>query len=270
MKQISISNLAWPAESDEEAIDLAISEGFEGIEIAPFKVFGTWCDDEIVVKANAYRARLAEKEVVIPALQAIVFGAEDCHLFRSNETRRNLATHLGKTARLAGLLEAQACVFGAPKLRDPGSLTRAQAMTIAVDFFSEIAGLFESEGASLAFEANAVQYDCRFITHTFEAVDLVRFVDHPGVRLQLDTGTMFQMQEELESIIKAVPFAAHFHASEASLAPVGSVGSNHAAVADALIKGSYNHWKSVEMRPTDDWRGNIRRAAHVMKSTYLS
>ena len=49
--------------------------------------------------------------------------------------------------------------------------------------------MFEREGSALAFEANAAIYGCRFVRHTAEAIALVQKVDHPGIRLQIDTGT---------------------------------------------------------------------------------
>ncbi len=103
---------------------------------------------------------------------------------------------LRKVAGLAETLGAHACVFGAPRSRDPGLLSFEAARDMAVDFFSSVAPIFEFEGTCLTFEANDGSYGCRFITRTFEAIDLVRRVDRPGIRLQIDTGTIFLGQEE--------------------------------------------------------------------------
>ena len=267
MKQVSVSNIAWPAGSDDEALDLAIALGFDGIEIAPTKLLGG-LDHTSYQRARAYRTKLADRGLVIPALQAIMYGAAQCELFVSDSTRRALRSHLARIADLASTMGAHACVFGAPKLRDPGHLDEAQALDVAADFFADAAPLFADAGSCLAFEANAVQYNCRFITRTLDAVALVQRIDHPGVRVQLDTGTIFSMDEPPSVAHDAAPFAVHFHASEPGLAPLGVAGSNHSAVARALGSSDYQGWVSVEMAETPAWRQNLRDAAQLISQTY--
>lgn len=267
MKQVSVSNIAWPAGSDDEALDLAIALGFDGIEIAPTKIFAG-LDKESFQRARAYRARLAARGLVIPALQAIMYGAAQCELFASDSTRRALRSHLARIAELASIVGAHACVFGAPKLRDPGDLDKTQALEVAADFFAGVAPLFSDAGTCLAFEANAVQYNCRFITRTLDAVALVQRIDHPGVRVQLDTGTIFSMDEPPSVTHDAAPFAVHFHASEPGLAPLGVTSSNHSAVAHALGMSDYQGWVSAEMAETPAWRQNLRDAAQLISQTY--
>lgn len=267
MKRVSVSNIAWPAPVDDEAIDLALELGFEGIEIAPSKIFPDLINGASQA-ARYYRTRLGERGLAIPSLQAIMYGTSQCELFVSSTTRRALRDHLASIAELAGLLGAHACVFGAPKLRDPGDLNDQQAMSIAVEFFADVAPIFSSAGTCLAFEANAVQYNCRFITRTVEAIELVKQINHPGVRVQLDTGTIFSMSESPDVVGDAAPYAAHFHASEPGLVPVGSVGSNHALIAQALGQSDYEGWISVEMATTPNWQEDIRNAAKLIATTY--
>ena len=267
MNQVSVSNIAWPAGSDDQALDLAIALGFDGIEIAPTKLFAG-LDRASFERARGYRARLAAKGLAVPALQAIMYGAAQCELFGSDSTRRALRSHLARIAELANILGAHACVFGAPKLRDPGDLDEAQALAVAADFFADTAPLFADAGTCLAFEANAVQYNCRFITRTLDAVALVQRIDHPGVRVQLDTGTIFSMDEPPSVAHDAAPFAVHFHASEPGLAPLGATGADHSAVASALATSDYRGWVSVEMAETPAWQDNLRGAAQLIAQTY--
>ena len=262
---ISISNIAWPKESDDEAIDLSRRLGFMGIELAPGKVFSS---SNGLAEACAYRERLGELDLCIPAFQAIVFGVEDCALFGTDAQRANLSRHLEKVARLAGAAGAGACVFGAPKLRDPGELRPEAAFGQAVEFFAALAPAYEAEHCALTFEANAAHYGCKFVTHTDEAIALVKTVDRPGIRLQLDTGTI-ALNDEPESVIEAAaPLTGHFHASEPDLVPVGSSRTDHRALGRRLREAGYDGWRSVEMRACEDWQGAMRRAANVMAAAY--
>ncbi len=266
-KLASISNIAWPADADDEAIKLAAELGFSGIELAPSKVFGP-LDSVSVTALQHYRDKLNSHGLAISALQAILFGVSDSYLFRSQEARARLAQRLSRVAEVAGALGAQACVFGSPSLRDPGDLEADKAMGIAAAFFTDVAPHFAERGTLLAFEANPPLYGCRFVTGTSEAIALVEMVASPGFGLQLDVGTVLENSEELSIVEAAAGIAAHCHASEPGLVPLEPGGHPHKEIGDALARGGYRGWVSVEMRATEDWRTAMQQAAKVMTSCY--
>jgi sugar phosphate isomerase/epimerase len=262
---ISISGLAWPADQDEDAVELARAQGFTGIEVVPTKVFSGM---DALTDVTAYRERLDELGLAIPAFQAITYGAENCGLFGTEEQRSNLLRHLVKISRLAGAAGAGVCVFGAPSLRDPGELSPEAAFDLAVSFFTELAPAFESENCVLSIEPNPRQYECKFVVNTIEAIELVRAIDRPGVGLQLDTGAM-TMNAETESVISAAAqYVRHFHASEPNLLPLGSSNIDHELYGKHLREAGYTGWRSAEMLATDDWRDKMLLAAEIMKHCY--
>ncbi|GAB5467476.1 MAG: hypothetical protein Kilf2KO_05060 [Rhodospirillales bacterium] len=259
----SISNIAWPADSDEEALALARDLGFRGIELAPGKVFS---GREALAEARRYRRHAQIYGLEIVAFQALLFGDLDVALFGSPAQRTALADHLSAIARLAGAAGAKACVFGAPKARLRGDLAPDAAFDQAASFFAALAGIYESEGVALAIEANAAHYGCDFLTHTEQAVALVKTVNRPGIRLQLDTGTLLLNDEPAEEIGRALPWAAHFHASEPNLLPLAS--PRHAEFGAQLAASDYRGWRSVEMRTTEDWEATMTQAKGVMTDCY--
>lgn len=268
MDRRAISNIAWGAEHDGEALDLAAELGFAGIEIAPGKVFGP-LDAMDTSAPRRYRQELAARGLVVPALQAILFGATDAHLFTSPEARSRLRERLEAVAALAGELEAGACVFGAPKLRDPGEMPADDAWRTAAAFFADLAPRFAERGTSLCFEANPPIYDCRFVTGTLEAIALVEVVGREGFDLQLDMGTVFANAEADEVVERAGGIARHCHVSEPGLAPLGTAPSaDHARTGRALAASGYGGWISVEMRAVDDRPGAMRRAAALVAEHY--
>ncbi len=265
-RPLSISNIAWPAEHDDEALTLIRAQGFTGVELAPRKVFGPL--DQVAPGAlRDYRSRCDSMGLGIPALQGLLFGVEGVALFGDDAGRAALLAALSDVAVAAGLLGAHACVFGAPKLRDPGALAPDAAFDLAVGFFRRVGEIYAGEGTALTFEANAEAYGCRFVTRTEEAIDFVAAVGSPGLRLQIDTGTMFMNGEDPSVIGRAVPYAGHFHASEPQLAPLGT-GGDHAPIAAALNEAGYDGSRSVEMRIAEDWRGAVIDAARLMNTIY--
>lgn len=265
--ELSVSNIAVPPGSLDAAMALVKELGIEAMEIAPYNVFGRW--DVPPAEIAALRRRLAEQGLRCAAMQGIAYHAGAAHLFASSEAREALHRQLALVARMAGALGAAACVFGAPKLRDPADLAPERATEIAVDFFRRIGPVFASEGATLTLEPNARHYGCRFITTTAEAIDLLERIDTPGIALQIDTGTLFLEQEPPDVLATAVRYAAHAHVSEPDLVPLGTGGVDHGPVADALRRSGYRGSLSIEMRAVGDWADAIRRAVALVRETYL-
>jgi sugar phosphate isomerase/epimerase len=266
--ELSVSNIAFPGAELAAAIALLRRLNISAIEVAPYNVWGRW--DIAAADLKAFRKTLADAGLHCPAMQGIVYNAGPAHLFASSEAREALYRHLVMIAKMAGTLGAKACVFGAPKLRDPGDLPSPEARALAVDFFRRIGPVFSAEGATLAFEPNARQYACRFITTTTEAIDLVEEINTEGVGLQIDTGTVFLEDENPQVLIRAARHTAHAHVSEPDLAPLGTAGVDHRPVAAALRASGYRGSLSIEMRAATDWQAAIAQAVALVRETYLA
>jgi sugar phosphate isomerase/epimerase len=266
--ELSVSNIAFPGTELESALVLLKRLDISAIEIAPYNVFGRW--DIPASDLQALRKTLADAGLRCPAMQGIVYNAQGAHLFASDEAREALYRHLAMIAKMAGALSARACVFGAPKLRDPGNLPQQEARAIAVGFFRRVAPVFAAEGATLTLEPNARHYACRFISTTAEAIDLLDEIDTPGIGLQIDTGTLFLEHEDPQILLRAARYAAHAHVSEPDLAPLGSSGVDHGPVAAALRASGYRGSLSIEMRAATPWQAAIEKAVALVRETYLS
>ena len=267
LPHLSVSNIGFPGAELDEALALLQTLGLTGVEIAPFNVWGRW--DVTNAEVDALRRRLNTAGFNCPAMQGIVYNAGPAHLFTSADSRAAMHDHLTLVARMAGRLGATACVFGAPRLRDPGELPEADARAIAIDFLRGIGPVFAAEGSTLAFEPNARQYACRFITTTTEAIALVQDVNTPGIALQIDTGTLFLEHEDPVVLTRAVPLAVHAHVSEPNLAPIGSTDMQHTPLAEALRAAGYAGSLSIEMKSVPQWRLAIPHAVSVTREFYL-
>jgi sugar phosphate isomerase/epimerase len=266
--ELSVSNIAFPGTELGAAIALLRRMNISAIEVAPYNVFGRW--DIPAADLDAFRKTLLDAGLRCPAMQGIVYNVSGAHLFASSEARQALYRHLVVIAKMAGALGATACVFGAPKLRDPGDLPAEEARAIAVDFFRRVGPVFASEGATLTFEPNARHYACRFITTTAEAIDLVEEIGTEGVGLQIDTGTLFLEHEDPQILIRAARHAGHAHVSEPDLAPLGTGGVDHRPVAAALRTSGYDGSLSIEMRAVAGWEAAIKTAVALVREIYLT
>jgi D-psicose/D-tagatose/L-ribulose 3-epimerase len=122
-------------------------------------------------------------------------------------------------------------------------------MDMAVPFFRKLADRAEAHDVIVCLEPNPPVYDCNFMTTTREAIAVVQAVDHPNIRLQIDTGAMITNQEDAAQVVaEAINWFGHIHLSEPNLAPLGESGSNHTAIANTLKLLVPEATATIEMR----------------------
>jgi sugar phosphate isomerase/epimerase len=267
MGPLAVSNLAWPAEALEEALALLARCGCGGVEIAPFAVFGRW--DNIADPALQLRERIEAHGLECVALQGILYGADDVSLFGTDGQQARLEAHLDHVAGLAAILGARACVYGAPAQRDPGPIGAEEAWDRALGGMRRIAPAFEAAGSAIAFEANAAHYGCRFITTTAQAARFVDEADTPGLRLQIDTGTLFLEKEDPAVLLDVGNLAVHLHVSEPDLQVVGDHGLDHIPIASVIMQSDYAGPVSLEMKAVPEWQEAIRRSLAFVQDAYF-
>ncbi|RUT42882.1 sugar phosphate isomerase/epimerase [Paenibacillus anaericanus] len=245
---LSISNIAWNVEEDN-AIRLLLSGlGIQGIEIAPTKIWERPLDYTIL-EAEKVKTDWASKGIRLVAMQSLLFGQSHLNLFSSDESRREMITYLSGIIDLASKLGISSLVFGSPKNRIAGSLSKREQYDIAVPFFYVLGTLAAKENVTICLEPNPIQYGCDFITNSDDGIELVREVGHPGFRLHLDAGALCLNDEDIPAAIeKSMPYLNHFHISEPYLNLIGTESTPHIEIANTLNMVGYQNWVSIEMK----------------------
>ena len=248
--QYSISNIAWTAEQDQEVYELMSQYGFTGLEVAPERIA-----KNVFNLSNrelrSFSEKASSKGISIIAMQALHFGYPHLKLFDTKESRKELLEHTKKCIVLANKIGAKALVFGSPKNRRMENLPYDTAEKIAVNFFSELAEYANSLNTVICLEANPSVYGADFITTTKQAVDLSTKINHPGLKINLDIGTITLNGGNYENIISmALPHAGHVHISEPMLNLVSGESNNdhHTTTAAILKRLNYQGWISIEMK----------------------
>jgi len=244
----AISNIAWNADEDEQACRVMLAHDLEGIEGAPTKVWQDPAEAE-GSSVDSYRNYWIHRGIQVVAMQSLLFGRPELKLFADDVSRCDTILYLAKIIRIAARLGARVLVFGSPKNRFRGSVPEAEAMSIAIDFFSELGEIAHRFGVIVGMEPNPPQYGCDFVRTTGEALELIRRVDHPGFRLHLDSAILTMNGEDPDEAIRSgIEYLEHFHISEPDLAVIGTGRTDHARFATLLRNYNYQHWVSVEMR----------------------
>lgn len=243
--KLSASNIAWAKEQDEKVYGMMQNLGFTGLEIAPTR----WFPEnpyEHVKEAKEY-AKMLKKMYgfSISSMQSIWYGRTE-RIVDSEENRKQLLAYTEKAVRFADAIDCQNLVFGCPRNR---SVDSPEQREIVVDFLADAAHIAEKYGIVIALEANPTIYNTNFANTTFEAIDIVKRIDRPSLKLNLDFGTIIENGENLNKIFDDAPIFHHVHISEPMLRPIQQ-RVEHRLMQRKLEKEKYDGYISLEMKKT--------------------
>lgn len=268
--RISISNLAWDVKEDLEVANLLNLFNVDAIDIAPGKYF----PDPVITTASdilAVKEWWQERGIEIIGMQALLFGTTGLNVFGSKDVQKNLLDHLVAVCRIGAGLGATRLVFGSPKNRNCSGLSVNQVQNISRVFFRQLGDIAADNGVIVCLEPNPSIYGANFMTTSLETCRVVNDIDHPAIKMQLDTGAIIINQEDISAIVTQVKdVIGHVHISEALLAPPGDTYSYHANIAAAITSQLPAHPATIEMLATknEPHLVSIRRALQLVTSLY--
>ncbi len=268
--RLSVSNIAWEPAEDEAVAALLRQSGIDAIDIAPGKCFAKPAE-ATAVEIAAVREAWAARGIAIRGMQGLLFGSANLNMFGSAQTQSAMLAYLGEICRVAAGLGATRLVFGAPKHRDRGTLSDAQADAVARDFFLRLGDIAADRGVVFCIEAVPATYGSNFLRTHAEAAAMVRAVDHPSIRLLLDSGTIAANGEDCAQVVRDhAPLVAHVHLSEPGMRALGEggAGADYAALAAQLRRWLPSQTLTIEMLPAGDRLEALRRSVAFATRCY--
>lgn len=241
--RLSISNIAWSADEDRQIYGLMRQNGYSGLEIAPTRFFPDAPYDRLT-DMSLLAGELREKYgLSVCSMQSILYG-KDQNLF-DEEGSAELIAYLNRAFSFGEAAGGCNFVFGCPRNR---SVPVGKTAGDSISFFERSAVLAMEHGCVLSLEANPPMYGTNFINTTEEAFRFAGKV--PGLKVNLDLGTMIDRQEDPRIIEDNLYLVNHVHVSEPGLAPI-QPRELHGQVARILREGGYEGYVSIEMKKTD-------------------
>lgn len=245
--KLSISNIAWAADSDEIVYDIMKKQGFSGLEIAPTRIFLEKPYEKIENASEWSKEIMKNYGFEISSIQSIWYGREE-KIFGSSEERQILIEYTKKAIDFAATIKCRNIVFGCPKNRN---IPENADPNIALDFFKKLGDYAASKGTKIGMEANPTIYHTNYINDTETAIDLIEKVDSEGFKLNLDVGTMIQNGEKLKKLIGKVNLINHVHISEPFLRNIEK-RALHKELKKLLEIENYNGYVSIEIGRQND------------------
>ncbi len=243
--KLSISNIGWNANEDEQVYALMTKYGFSGIEIAPTRFYSK---PYMETKENLdeLAAKINELGLEFSSMQSLHFGKDGIKLFGTEDERKELLNYTKDAIKFASYLNVGNLVFGSPKLRVINDIKTEYK--IAVDFFTELAKYAEEQGVVLSIEPNPKEYGTNFINTTRDALDLVKKINNEHFKINLDLSTMILNNEDVKIISECKGYINHVHISEPYLdILVENRKEFHKEVKNTLTKIGYKNYVSIEM-----------------------
>ncbi len=185
---IAASNIGFTMSEDTATV--LHHMGITCLEIAPTK--GTeWADFPAV------------------SAQSLFYGLPITNIFQHPTV---LLTHLKKLMESASVKGIRTFVFGAPQQRK-----LITTWIDAVDLFQQIAACAESYGITVCLEPNASAYGCTWLTTVEDVYRFVREVNHPNLRISLDSGNYCMEGDSTCLDAIALDWFGHFQVSAGHL-----------------------------------------------------
>lgn len=268
--RLAISNIAWDVSQDSTITQILQRYSVDAIDIAPGKYF----PDPVNTTAQEIalvRQKWATQGIEITGMQALLFGTTGLNVFGSAKVRGALLQHLTAVCRIGAGLGATRIVFGSPKNRDRSGLSDSQADAIAIPFFQSLGNIADEHGVTICLEPNPECYGANFMTTSALTAHVVRQVDHPSIRMQLDTGSLTINGESASEVLQVdAELIGHIHASERALVPLGDGDTAHAEIAAAVARFLPDHVVTIEMLATahEPQPVSIERALKVAIQNY--
>lgn len=228
--------------------EIARSLGFEGMEIAPFTLFGDFSARAVEAGIRTARAGLAGAGFAFAGLHWLFVKPEGLHVTSGDPALRKRAwDHLRLLLDIAGELGGGPLVFGSPKQR----ASRGTTVDEAIGFFTEglvsIAEYAHARNSKVLIEALA-SADTDVVNTLFEAEAVSSAVNHPGVGIMFDFHNTKDEEkpwpvllEEHKDSIK------HVHANEMDGRWPGTGNADYGPSFAKHRENGYEGWISLEI-----------------------
>ncbi len=262
--KLSISNIAWDKEDDDEMYEYITKAKFDAIEVAPTRIIEKNPYNNIE-EAKKFATELKKKyNLNISSIQSIWFGKQE-KIFGSIKERKELINYSKLAIDFAKTIKCENLVFGCPKNRVINNLDKEYI--IALKFFEEIGNYAKSKNVKFSIEPNPLIYNTNFITETQEAFNIVKEINNEGIAVNLDIGTMIQNNEDINIIENNIKYINHVHLSEPNLELIKQ-RNIHIQIINLLKKNNYNGYISIEMKKQNNIQKVKETINYVNKIIY--
>ncbi len=248
----SVCNELFGSMPLEHAMDLLAVEGFQGVEIAPFTLFGSFTPSDIEGGIRTLRTSLSRSGLTFVGFHWLFLKPEGLRLLSEDPRDRERAWgHLKLLLEVAGGLDGGVLVLGSPAQRAAGTTPKERAMEYFREGLASAAEVAFQNGAVILLEA--LPSSATDMVNTMKEMnEWVTTINHPGLSGMFDfhnTGDETEPWDALISTYFPVIRHVHFNSREGSWPMPEKEGQDPAyrSAFRVLKEKKYNGWMSLEI-----------------------
>ncbi len=267
----SVSNIGLPPHGCEPRFDKVKELGFDGVEVAPSRV---WCDTWKGLRAadvERYRQQIEAAGLKVVGLHSLFFDQPDLTIFGDDHTRARSVEFLAHLSTVCRDLGGKTLIFGSPNARRRGPMTKPQALDLAARTFDELSAKTQGHGTLFCMEPLGPT-ETDFCNTIAEIEDLYARIDTDIVRFQIDVRALSANGEVVSSVFEKVKsLLAHVHVNAADLGALRTDdGVEHKMAGNFLKQIKYASFLSLEQRSVDesDYWTPLAQSMKIMKEFY--
>ena len=134
-------------------------------------------------------------------MQSVLFGIKNAFIFGSSNQQNIFYNEVKKKILLAKKLGTKVIVFGSPKSKKL-SVNQKNYWIFYLNITSGKLLKFVKKKITFCLEANPRIYGTKYLTHTNQALNLVKKINNKYLKLNLDMGTIISNNEDFNILIK--------------------------------------------------------------------
>ena len=267
--KISVSNIAWGNQSLSYFLDYIRKVGCSGVEIAPSVI---WSDP--IKSSNLERLELLnsikKSGLELVGFHSLLYNRPDLQLFLNKDSRKATKNYICELVNLCSELGGQQLIFGSPKNRLLHGKNYNECFEQANEDFLEIAEFSKKKSIFFCIEPLGSN-ETEFIKTLKEGGDMVEEINHPYLKLHLDSKAIFSTKENPSEITKKYKkFLQHVHVGDQNLLEPGTINTEHHKIGAALRNINYSKYVSIEMKKNNkDVKASLTRSISYVKKHYI-
>ena len=266
--KIAVSNIAWDNKHLPEYLKLLKKIDCSGIEIPPNII---WPEPIETSKEERQKFKnvILKEGLEIIGFHALLFSRPDLQLFESAESRKATVNYLCKLIEVCSDLGGRQLIFGSPKNRKLHNKKYSECVDQIMEDFFQISEVGKKNNIFFCIEPLGPK-ETDFIKSLDEGGNIVNKINHPFLKLHMDTKALFATKENPSDVLRKFQnIIQHVHISDENLKEPGSINKDHRKIGKALNEVGYSKYLSIEMRkPEKNVEEVIKRSVLFVKENY--
>ncbi len=235
-----------------KAFDLLVSEGFQGVEIAPFTLFKTFSPPDIERGIRTLRTALSQSGLSFVGFHWLFLKPEGLRLLSENSKERQKAwDHLKLLIEVAGECGGGVLVLGSPAQRAAGTTPKKSANEYFREGLAKAAEQAQRNKSVILLEA-LPSTTTDMVNTLKEVSDWVRMINQPGLSGMFDFHNTEDETEPWNVLVsKYFPILRHVHFNSRDgswpLPEREGQDSEYRSAFRVLKEHNYDGWISLEI-----------------------